>query len=883
MLLLYVAGVDRTANLRESTVRITEQLNNRADTLAFAVDDLHVAEGSVVEIWDVVELRAAASSGAAVLTVDDTHEFEAKFLHGAIITLDVHGSAPQDYVVDSVDHDTNEVTLTTNLADSYAYGTRCGMLLYTGITQAAPKEDIGVLSGKYSQTVNCTDMASVAEWKNVVETFLQMYSREIIGRIVFVYCANSDETLLHNFESAWTEGGTGRAMSDDTDDKVIGNKSQQTGVTGAGTATWTKTLGAPVDASGMDNVRLWWKTSEGSGDTVTALRYRIGNDSSNFLEWTTDLQGIEYEDCWNFDSFRIADGVETGTVDLEAIDWLQIEVVATASLASGSIKFDQSLVSFEGFTIKHVQRGKFFPSVNVSYKKPTVVIEELAKVQQWFWYVDTMRDFHFFASDTKPAPFSITETSQNFYDLTTKVDIAQLINQQTVRGGEAPAETLYTQQEVTDGVKESWALDYKPKDLRIYVDDGGGFTEKTVGVENLVDASTVEYLFNFQEKVVRLSTDTKPADGYTMKFVYYPFQQVNVTVQDPDSIDALKAIVGGDGIRDGTVILDASLNSFEMVRDRANAEVQARKNGVVNVDFKTEQAGLHAGQLIMVDLPGRGVSDSFLIQRVSASSRFGSRMEYTVNAASSLFGLIEFFQLLLKKSAPSEIDISEIIDKTILVNARIGMAVEYTFTKKDKAVEAGDSIEAWQDFILQTGTKTSNGRVGVTTNMSNWYAAFTGGESGSVAFDDASNYSSDHALKLTAATGGSGKEVSAKLYRRERCNPGAVMTVQAWPEIHTALTNVGTGGGAILELLEYADAFGGSPLATHTIFGPLTEAQDFDMESISFTTDASAAYYALKLRLYQAAGTVSLGAVHVFDDTGDSILIPCIADFSQAT
>lgn len=46
-----------------------------------------------------------------------------------------------------------------------------------------------------------------------------------------------------------------------------------------------------------------------------------------------------------------------------------------------------------------------------------------------------------------------------------------------------------------------------------YVSGGkvGKFIQKTVGVENLVDASTVDYVYNFNEKVVRrASADILP-------------------------------------------------------------------------------------------------------------------------------------------------------------------------------------------------------------------------------------------------------------------------------------------------------------------------------------------------------------------------------------
>ena len=55
-----------------------------------------------------------------------------------------------------------------------------------------------------------------------------------------------------------------------------------------------------------------------------------------------------------------------------------------------------------------------------------------------------------------------------------------LRNRQVVRGGEAPSTTLYPQIFVADGSQTSFTLDYKPKDLAVYVDTGGGYVAKTL-------------------------------------------------------------------------------------------------------------------------------------------------------------------------------------------------------------------------------------------------------------------------------------------------------------------------------------------------------------------------------------------------------------------
>lgn len=117
-----------------------------------------------------------------------------------------------------------------------------------------------------------------------------------------------------------------------------------------------------------------------------------------------------------------------------------------------------------------------------------------------------------------------------------------LRNRQVVRGGEAPSTTLYTQIFVADGSQTSFTLDYKPKDLAVSVDTGGGYVSKTLGVENLVDESSVQFVYNFQEKVVRNGSHATLSAGHKIKFVYYPYQAIRVRVSDPASIATMQAL-----------------------------------------------------------------------------------------------------------------------------------------------------------------------------------------------------------------------------------------------------------------------------------------------------------------------------------------------------
>lgn len=287
----------------------------------------------------------------------------------------------------------------------------------------------------------------------------------------------------------------------------------------------------------------------------------------------------------------------------------------------------------------------------------------MAKNNGFAWYVSTSKDLAFFASENRSAPFSITDSSLNFGNLKVTADITNLKNRQTVRGGQAPDASLYEQIHVCDGQETSYRLDYPPKDLVVYVNVGAGYVLKTVGVENLVPDSSVDFVFNFSEKTVRNGASPLLATGNKIKLSYYPYKDIRVQVKDETSIAAMKALLGGDGIFDGAVISDASIKTFDEGRSRARAEIKAYANPILTATFETEQDGLEAGQIIRITHANFATDSDFVIQKVEARQKtLDGSFIYSISCGSTLYGLTEFFQYLLKKTETGNIDASELVD-----------------------------------------------------------------------------------------------------------------------------------------------------------------------------------------------------------------------------
>lgn len=890
MIAIFNGSSDISQYLERDSYSDAEAQNNQRNTASFTMNQNKIGYGSNVYVYETLQLREQASSGQAVLKVIDTFPDTQKFRVGDTIIVRIKTAGEKKYVIDDIDHDALEVTLTANLTETVAKSEYVGRLRFAGTCMKAPEREIG-LSGTFTYKVTLADWSSAFDRKLVRDTFEGQYSREITGRVVFNYCANDAEVDMFNFESSLTNAGVALSTSDETTDRIDGAKSQKTGTSGSGTATWSKTFTA-ADISAMTHARFFWKIAAGDGSKMTSMKLRLGADASNYFEWDIANIGALFEDCWNYESVILnTPASETGSPSLASVSYMAIVMGCNAAISTGNILFDSLFASTGGFTLQNVQRGlSKFTDYRANYKKSSVVIEDLMKSQSMFWYIDYERDIHEYTPETGDAPFDLDDTSQNYYDLEINADISKLVNRIVVRGGEAPGQSLFTQEQVADGVETNYRLPFKPKTLTVYVDTtgtGASYVEKSVGIENITDESTVDFVFSFEEKNVRNANLPVLDAGDLIKFTFYPYLPIIKRIIEPTSVALMASIAGGDGIFDGAPIIDHNIKTFEDAQLRGQAELDQYANPLLTATFKTQIEGLHIGQNIHITDSSRGIDQDFLIQQVRASKYNNDRFTYSITAGTTLFGIVEFLQYLLKKSVSIDSDTHELVDVVVNVDDEMTITDDADYTHHDKDATAASRLVKWFDFLAEEGAVTETGEiytVGIDATekkRSLWYGNFTD-ETGTIQFT-ASNHNNGKELRITTAVGGTGKEAKARLIQRMPVLDSTDYTVRAWLQILSALTNQGTGAGAKLVVKEYADATTSTVLATNTIFTAKTAIQDFNPYELTFTTNASTNFITIEFSLVAAIGTVSISDIIIEEDTVESESDPMIASFFQAT
>jgi hypothetical protein len=306
-----------------------------------------------------------------------------------------------------------------------------------------------------------------------------------------------------------------------------------------------------------------------------------------------------------------------------------------------------------GFTGTNVNCTKTVNYISFNYEQPSKALQRLADLVNYDWYVDYDKDIHFFDKESNSAPFSLTDTSNNYVYSSLKIekDKSQMRNVVFVRGGEYLGNTI-TAELVADGEQVNFPLAYKFSGLVVTVNG----TNKTVGIDYISNAADYDCLHNFQEKIVKFPDATKPTVGQIVKAIGKPYLPVIVKVTDNVSSSAY----GEKQYK----IIDKSIKSKEGARDRAKADLQSYKDVLSEGGFQTITSGLRSGQYINVQSTARTLDEDFLINKVSMVLWNDKQFIYNVSLVSKqTFGIIEFLQkLLMNDNSQIEINADEIID-----------------------------------------------------------------------------------------------------------------------------------------------------------------------------------------------------------------------------
>ena len=313
-----------------------------------------------------------------------------------------------------------------------------------------------------------------------------------------------------------------------------------------------------------------------------------------------------------------------------------------------------------GFTTNGVRPGApLVEYIFFDYVSPSECFKQLCDYVGWHWQPDYYKDLQFFNAEelATPAPMALQPGGQFRFGKHT-IDQQGLRNRVYIRGGTMLSDP-WVYEVKADGSTRAWVLPHKPHELSFTV----GEVPKTVGIENVDEEATKEFLMNFQEKYVRCSAQTPtPPAGTTLSFTYrYDIDVISVA-EDIASQQTISAIQGGDGVYEH-VIVDDSLATLDAAEAAGNADIREHANPRVKGGFETETNGWVPGQLVTINLSDRGIEGVYMVQKVTITPATPTLWTYRVEYGGRLLGIADWLQALWKAQQKKQLNETALLHK----------------------------------------------------------------------------------------------------------------------------------------------------------------------------------------------------------------------------
>ena len=338
----------------------------------------------------------------------------------------------------------------------------------------------------------------------------------------------------------------------------------------------------------------------------------------------------------------------------------------------------------ESITTTNVETGPTITKAVFNYMTVAAVFDELAELTGYAWNIDYTKDLHFFSRETNAAPFSLTDSSNNFRALSVTRTREQYRNKQYIRAGyaETATQTLEKPSPAPDGIAQTFVLRYPVAKVPTVLVNS---VAQTVGIRDL--ESGKKWYWSKQDNTITQDIGETPlAVSDVLEVTYIGLYPIIVSSQVDTGITARIAVEGGSGIYEA-IDEDASIDDLNLAVDKAIGLL--RKYGTIQavVEFETDDDGLQAGQLIELTLAAHSLSGLYLIDSVQIEDVETATLRYRVRALSgeSLGGWVNFFKAL----APGKTFVIRENEVLVLVRSYAdGLTCSDTLTASSAAPES---------------------------------------------------------------------------------------------------------------------------------------------------------------------------------------------------
>lgn len=304
--------------------------------------------------------------------------------------------------------------------------------------------------------------------------------------------------------------------------------------------------------------------------------------------------------------------------------------------------------------------GPIIMRISFNRVKVSDAFNELATISGWSWNIGYDKVLTFAPRASIGAPVGVTDTNGVALEtdpLTVEENTGQYRNSQTINAG-TDLTASRTDDFVGDGTRQTFTLPFPVGEAptSITVDA----VAETIGIRS-VDTGKDWYWSKGDPNITQDAGGTPLTSSNTLAVTYKGLFPIVEQAQDDAEITARKAIEGGSGIWE-SVESQPQIDNVDLAHDLA-AGLLRRFPIPEIVQYKTDQAGLAAGQLQLINIPALGLNTQYLIERVEARDMDGQFLRYSITAVSgeALGGWKQFFNKIINAGKTFVIRDNEVV------------------------------------------------------------------------------------------------------------------------------------------------------------------------------------------------------------------------------
>jgi len=290
---------------------------------------------------------------------------------------------------------------------------------------------------------------------------------------------------------------------------------------------------------------------------------------------------------------------------------------------TGKLQYIIVTESYDGQTIDYIVKdlfAKYVPWATTTKVQATTttikkkfnreylfdVLEFLASIEGWEFYIDTNLDLNFFDPVTRINPVTLSQTKGNYRRGSAQfTEDPRIINKLYVRGGMGLSEP-YTETFKGDGVRRIFNLGYKPSNVSVTVNG----VAKTVGVDNIDTGK--DFYVNYQEKFVKHDSGQPVLQSTDTLDITYQYEYPILILLE-DKISQVKYGVFEDK-------LDVQSDDKDLVKLKGMQHLAKYSNPLPTGSIEPLEGMFRAGELVSINIPDLNVNGNYKISQVTHSS-----------------------------------------------------------------------------------------------------------------------------------------------------------------------------------------------------------------------------------------------------------------------